>query len=126
MCYCGKLRRSGSRGELAEEDALLALLPLVRGTLSSIEQAGIVHAMPGPVSRGDVGSVVKHLSALAALDPEILDLYRALCARTIVLAIERGSIERPTAARIRRVLAEARSSDFPSAHGVPGDRGTVV
>jgi predicted short-subunit dehydrogenase-like oxidoreductase (DUF2520 family) len=88
-----------------EEDAVRALLPLVRGTIASIERAGLAHGMPGPVSRGDVGSVAKHVAALQRLDPEILALYRELCGRTVPLAIERNGIDAQVAERIRQALA---------------------
>ena len=37
-----------------EEEAVRALLPMARGTLASIESAGIAGGMPGPGSRGEV------------------------------------------------------------------------
>ena len=60
--------------------------------------------MPGPVSRGDVGSVEKHVVALAALSDHTLNFYRTLCATTIALAVQRGSINEATARRLREVL----------------------
>lgn len=88
----------------SEDAAVQALLPLVRGTLASIGEVGLARGMPGPVSRGDVDSVAKHVAALAELDPQILALYRELCERTISLALERNGIDEATAERIRRVL----------------------
>ena len=87
-----------------EAEALQAMLPMARGTLASIESAGIARGMPGPVSRGDVGSVEKHVAALAALSQHSLDFYRTLCASTIPLAVERGSINEDTARRLREAL----------------------
>ena len=88
-----------------EEEAVRALLPMARGTLASIESAGIAGGMPGPVSRGDVDSVAKHVAALAELDAPTRLLYRQLCERTVVLAIQRGAIDASVAARLRKVLA---------------------
>ena len=87
-----------------EAQALQAMLPMARGTLASIESAGIAGGMPGPVSRGDVGSVEKHVAALAALSEHTLNFYRTLCTSTIALAVERGSINQATARRLREVL----------------------
>ncbi len=87
-----------------EADALQAMLPMARGTLASIQSAGIAGGMPGPVSRGDVGSVEKHVVALAALSEHTLNFYRTLCASTIALAVQRGSIDQTTAHRLREVL----------------------
>jgi predicted short-subunit dehydrogenase-like oxidoreductase (DUF2520 family) len=88
----------------SEEDAVAALLPLARGILGSIEKAGLARGMPGPVARGDLRSIAKHVGALRALDPAVLDLYRLLCLRSIPLALEQGGIDAATAARIRQVL----------------------
>ena len=87
-----------------EAQALQAMLPMARGTLASIASAGIAGGMPGPVSRGDVGSVEKHVAALAGLSEHTLNFYRTLCTSTIALAVERGSIDQATARRLREVL----------------------
>ena len=87
-----------------EEEAVRALLPLARGTLASIESSGVAAGMPGPVSRGDVQTVHKHVDALTALDAEALQLYRALCERTVRLAVERGAFDAATAERFRAAL----------------------
>lgn len=108
--FINVLLREGSRiwqsWGASEADAVRALLPLVRGTLASIEGAGLAEGMSGPVSRGDVDSVAKHVDALARLDPEVLALYRELCSRTIALGIERGAVDPDRARRLRKVLAE--------------------
>ena len=91
-----------------EEDAVRALLPLARGTLMSIESAGVANGMPGPVSRGDVGSIEKHVAALAPLVPEVLEFYRVVCDRTIPLGLRSGAIDEATAARLRAILGRAQ------------------
>jgi predicted short-subunit dehydrogenase-like oxidoreductase (DUF2520 family) len=89
-----------------ESAAVRALAPLVRGTLASIEQAGLAQGMPGPVSRGDVESVRKHMRALERFDPERVALYRELCARTVGLALAGHRIDAATAQRVSQVLAD--------------------
>ena len=89
----------------SETAAVQALLPLMRGTLASIAQAGLAGGMPGPVSRGDVASVRKHVQAIEALDAGRLVLYRELCERTVQLALTGSRIDAATAARVRDVLA---------------------
>jgi len=88
----------------SEEDAVRALLPLARGTLASIESAGLAEGMPGPVSRGDVGSIEKHVAALTPLGPEVMEFYRVVCDRTIPLGMQRGAIDADAAARLREIL----------------------
>ena len=88
------------------EDAVRALLPLARGTLESIASAGVADGMPGPVSRGDIGSIEKHVIALSPLGPEVMEFYRVVCERTIPLGIERGAIDGEKAARLREILRD--------------------
>lgn len=93
----------------SEDDVVRAMMPMVRGTLASIESAGIARGMPGPVSRGDVGTVEKHVASLTPLGPHTMDFYRTLCRTTIGLALESGAIDAERARRFEAVLEEARS-----------------
>ena len=97
-----------------EAQALHALLPLLRGTVASLERAGIAQGMPGPVSRGDRASVAAHLGALRRLDSQsggdASGLYRALCLRSIPLALQRGGISAADAAAFEALL-QGSSSD---------------
>jgi predicted short-subunit dehydrogenase-like oxidoreductase (DUF2520 family) len=86
---------------IAEEDALAALLPLVRGSLDAIEHAGPARAMAGSVARGDVETLRRHVGALA---PEFRDFYCRLALRTVPLALASGKLDSAVAARIREVL----------------------
>lgn len=87
-----------------EEDAVAALMPLVQGTLASIAGAGLARGMPGPVSRGDVVSIEKHLASLQGLDPALQHLYRALCTRSIALGLEAGGVDEGQAGQLRTLL----------------------
>ena len=60
------------RAGVASEEALPALLPLVRGTLSSIEERGIDASVCGPVAAGDAETIALHLRAM---EPEDRRLY---------------------------------------------------
>lgn len=90
-----------------DEDALKALLPMAQGTLASIASAGIAGGMPGPVSRGDVSSVEKHVAALSQLGEGTISFYRQLCASTVPLALAHGAIDLGLAQRILIVLKAA-------------------
>ena len=90
-----------------DEDALKALLPMAQGTLASIASAGIAGGMPGPVSRGDVSSVEKHVAALSQLGEGTIGFYRQLCASTVPLALAHGAIDVELARRILTVLKTA-------------------
>jgi predicted short-subunit dehydrogenase-like oxidoreductase (DUF2520 family) len=53
---------------VSEDDALPALLPLLRGTLDNIEQLGVPAALTGPVARGDIDTLRLHLGRLSPAD----------------------------------------------------------
>jgi predicted short-subunit dehydrogenase-like oxidoreductase (DUF2520 family) len=80
-----------------KQEALKAVLPLIKGTLGNIERMGTAAALTGPIARGDVETVKGHVEAMQERAPELLDLYRALAKQTIAVAAEKGSITRQTA-----------------------------
>ncbi|MEO5510705.1 MAG: Rossmann-like and DUF2520 domain-containing protein [Longimicrobiales bacterium] len=67
-----------------EKDAVPALLPLLRGTVSNLEHLGIPAALTGPIPRGDTDTIRLHLARLSDRDRvlycglglEMLDLAR--------------------------------------------------
>ena len=93
-----------------EDQAMAALLPLLHGTLAAVADRGLAGGMGGCVARGDVGTVRAHLAALDGLGPEQGALYRALAARTIPLAIERGTLS-PDRARDISAALETEPQD---------------
>jgi predicted short-subunit dehydrogenase-like oxidoreductase (DUF2520 family) len=60
---------------LNEEDALNALKPLIKGNIDNICDKGFSNSLTGPISRGDLSTVKKHLSVLDNQDQE---LYKRL------------------------------------------------
>lgn len=86
------------------ERSVPALLPLLKSTVAAIERVGPIQGMPGPVSRGDVGTVAKHVDHLSRLGGEHLDFYRILAQRTVVMALARGGIDDAAAARFSTLL----------------------
>jgi len=93
-----------------EEEALRALWPLAQGTLSSIQSAGVARGMPGPVSRGDLSSIEKHLRAITPMGPQMLDFYRTLCTATVPLAQEAGGIDASRAQQFVHLLETAEQN----------------
>lgn len=103
---------------LSRETALQALLPLVRGTLANLERVGLPGALTGPIARGDVGTVRRHLAALEAAAPELLPLYRTLGLETVPLARARGTLAEEAATVLREVLgSNSAGADAPVAAG---------
>lgn len=78
---------------ISEEQTLRALLPVARGTLETGVAKGPAAALAGPVSRGDVKVVQRHLQALEKLSMEQADFYRQLAQRQLQLARKNGRLQ---------------------------------
>ncbi len=89
---------------VTQRDGLNALLPLVRGTIDNLDAVGLPDALTGPIARGDVGTVERHLAALARVAPDVLPVYKMLARRTLPVATARGTLSEESAQHIREVL----------------------
>jgi predicted short-subunit dehydrogenase-like oxidoreductase (DUF2520 family) len=89
---------------IPQDEAVKALLPLLKGTVNNIEQVGIPDCLTGPIARGDVRTVEKHIIALRREHPELLEIYRVLGLKTLPIALTKGHIGLETAGEIRELL----------------------
>jgi predicted short-subunit dehydrogenase-like oxidoreductase (DUF2520 family) len=85
-------------------EAVQALLPLIKGTMANIENIGLPDCLTGPIARGDVGTIKKHLTALNQYFPDIEPLYRELGLKTIPIALAKGRIDAAKACDLEDVL----------------------
>ena len=92
---------------LSKDEGLRALLPLVRGTIENLDDIGLPGALTGPISRGDVGTVERNLSALAKHAPDAVALYVELARRTIPIATAQGTLRPEAAAKLHDLLDTA-------------------
>lgn len=93
------------------DDAWRALLPLVVGTADNLRRAGPPGALTGPVLRGDVETLERHLAVLTAEDAE---LYRRLGSAALEVARSRG-LDEGRAREVARALATGRPPAHPAA-----------
>jgi predicted short-subunit dehydrogenase-like oxidoreductase (DUF2520 family) len=91
---------------VSREQAVEALLPLIKGTVHNIETLGIPGSLTGPIARGDVGTINKHLVALKKTAPGLLATYRALGLETIPVALAKGRIDEKQVERLKEILGE--------------------
>lgn len=90
-----------------EADALRALLPLSRGTLDAAEVRGLAGAVSGPIARGDLGVVRRHLAELDQLGPTRAAFYRLLAAPQPALAIQAGRLDEDLRKQLEFLLRAA-------------------
>jgi len=85
-------------------EAIRALLPLLRGTLNNLENIGLPNCLTGPIARGDLGTIEKHLEALDKVAPSLLSTYKELGMQTIPIALSKGKIDKEKAEELLRLL----------------------
>jgi len=85
-------------------DAIKAYMPLLRGTLANIETTGFPKCLTGPIARGDVATIRRHLAALEKFAPELLPLYKALGAFTIPIGRDKGSLTADRSEELQALL----------------------
>ncbi|MDD5313459.1 MAG: DUF2520 domain-containing protein [Dehalococcoidia bacterium] len=95
-----------------QEEAVRSLLPLLKGTVRNIENVGIPGCLAGPIARGDIRTVQRHLDTLAREHPASLEMYRMLGIKTLSVALAKGRISLETAGEIQALL-EGRQSPSP-------------
>jgi predicted short-subunit dehydrogenase-like oxidoreductase (DUF2520 family) len=84
---------------LGRIEALRALAPLMRSALRGVEERGLRQGLTGPVARGDLDTVQRHLSRLR---PDLASIYRLLGARALALAPDLTRARRRAMARVLR------------------------
>ncbi|HEY2744634.1 MAG TPA: DUF2520 domain-containing protein [Polyangia bacterium] len=85
--------------------ATRALGALLGSTAANLERVGLPEALTGPIARGDVAVVARHLLALRP-HVEIAALYRATARRVSKVAAEKGRATRDALVRIAALLLE--------------------
>jgi predicted short-subunit dehydrogenase-like oxidoreductase (DUF2520 family) len=92
---------------LDEAGSLAVYGGLIEGTLGNARALGIAAALTGPITRGDLGTLLAHLDALRAHAPRVMALYVAAGRREIDLAEGRGVLAPDVAGAMRRALDDA-------------------
>jgi len=64
--------------DFSEKESLEILFPLISTTIANIKNNGLNNSLTGPIARGDIGTVKKHLSILSENFSEYKPLYQTL------------------------------------------------
>ncbi len=89
---------------LSHDESIRAVWPLVVGTIANIESKGTIQALTGPVARGDVGTIKKHIEALRSKLPDLLQSYKALGIVTTDIGLNKKTLSPETARIIKELL----------------------
>ncbi|MDZ4697724.1 MAG: DUF2520 domain-containing protein [Deltaproteobacteria bacterium] len=83
-CYCANsavgladgARKMLQAAGISNAEGTRALATLLHSVAENLERVGLPEALTGPVERGDVATVRRHLAAVAAVDPNLAASYR--------------------------------------------------
>jgi len=87
---------------IGQKAAASILLPLAQGTLQNVNNLGLENALTGPILRGDVGTVRKHLDALRN-DRHARGVYLVMGKQVLRLA-ERSGLPTGRVRALKRLL----------------------
>ena len=99
--------------------ATRSLEPLARQSLDNAKRLGARAAWTGPISRGDFGTVERHVRALAGFPPEFGDAYKALSRLVASLLSARP---RATLRSVEHALGAAANIKSESKGERPGEQ----
>ncbi len=98
---------------VSRDEALVALLPLLRSTVTNLEQLGLAQSLTGPIARGDLGTVRAHLAFLNKQQEEmndqaavLSDTYRLLGLLSLPLAKAKGRLTEEQARALEHLLTD--------------------
>lgn len=91
------------------KEATESLLPLLKGTVNNIENIGLPDCLTGPIARGDLGTISKHLDALKSKNPPLFTTYQDLGLQTISIALAKGKIDTDRAEELKALLQSEES-----------------
>jgi predicted short-subunit dehydrogenase-like oxidoreductase (DUF2520 family) len=89
---------------VSSAQATKALMPLLRGTLSNIENVGLPNCLTGPIARGDLGTISRHLESLEKQAPPLLNIYKELGRQTVPIALAKGKIDLQRTEELKALL----------------------
>ena len=96
---------------LNRESAIKAFWPLVTGTINNIENRGTVQSLTGPISRGDIETVKKHIEAFRDKLPQFLDLYNIMGVFASDIGLKNKTLTHRKAEEIKSLLFGGGSED---------------
>ncbi len=92
------------------EQAKVILLPLLQNAVNNLEHQEIAQALTGPIARGDVQTVQKHLQLLREHYRELLPIYLEMGLQTLKVAHRQPAVAKAKLAQIEAILRQALSS----------------
>ena len=91
------------------EKGVNALSKMIHQVGINLRQLGIPNAVAGPYSRGDIGTIEKHLLELLDRAPELLPVYCEMALIGLPYAFEKGNLSQEKLQEIRELLVSFKN-----------------
>ncbi len=85
-------------------ETLRILTPIIRGTVDGIINMGFPDCFSGPITRGDLSVLSKHVATLEENEPGLVDLFKELDMHIVPMALAKGTVDEATAEKERALL----------------------
>jgi len=86
-------------------EAIKAMMPMLQGALNNLSNVGLPKALTGPIARGDLMTIQKHLTTLSRKAPEVIPLYKELGNWTIPIGEAKRTLSAERASELRELLS---------------------
>ena len=91
---------------ISHDVAVKMLNPLFTNTARNITGSGTLNALTGPVSRGDIPVIARHLDKLSSMGHDYQTAYKSLARIALRMAVERGDVIEAKAEEIGKILGK--------------------
>jgi predicted short-subunit dehydrogenase-like oxidoreductase (DUF2520 family) len=81
-----------------------AFTPLVVSTIENILEMGPDRALTGPIARGDIRTITRHIEKLESIESSLASMYRAMARHAVDIALRKRSITEEKSKEIRSTL----------------------
>jgi predicted short-subunit dehydrogenase-like oxidoreductase (DUF2520 family) len=78
--------------------------PIIRGSVDGIINLGFPDCFSGPITRGDLSVISKHVETLEESEPSLAGLFKELDLHIVPMALAKGTIDEATAEKERVIL----------------------
>lgn len=89
---------------IKSDEAMKILEPIMSGTIDNVFDKGTVHSLTGPIARGDVDTVLRHMKKINEYDNSISEIYKLLGNKAIDISKEQGIAEPEHLLEIKKIL----------------------
>ena len=85
-------------------ETINTITPILRGTVDGIINLGFPDCFSGPITRGDLSIIAKHVETLEKNEPGLVEIFKALDRHIVPMALAKGAIDEATAEKERVLL----------------------